>query len=89
MGTVLWITLSVLVVIVWLIGVVDIFRRRLSVMHTIAWLLIVLILPLLGTILYWVLRQPEPGELERTEAAERDIRRSRRDRPFDSTGFGV
>jgi uncharacterized protein (DUF58 family) len=89
MSTFIWITLTVLVVIVWTIGVVDLFRRRLDFKHTIAWLLIVLILPILGTILYWVLREPDARDLERAEAAQRDLRHSRHERGFDSTGFGV
>ena len=89
MSTVLWFAVAVVVAVVWALGLVDLFRRHLDLKHTIAWLLIVLILPILGTILYWVLRQPDAGELERTEAAQRDIRQSRHDRPFDSTGVGM
>jgi hypothetical protein len=89
MTTLIWITIAIAVAIAWVIGVVDIFRRRLGAKHTVAWLLIVLILPVLGTILYWVLREPDPGDLARAEAAQRDQRRSRHDQPFDSTGFGV
>ena len=89
MSTVLWFAVAVVVAVVWALGLVDLFRRHLDFKHTIAWLLIVLILPILGTILYWVLRQPDAGELERTEAAQRDIRQSRHDRPFDSTGVGM
>ena len=89
MSTVLWFAVAVVVAVVWALGLVDLFRRHLDLKHTIAWLLIVLILPILGTILYWVLRQPDAGELERTEAARRDIRQSRHERPFDSTGFGM
>lgn len=89
MSTVIWITIGVTVTIVWILGLVDLFRRHLDLKHTLAWLLIVVILPILGTILYWVLREPDAGELERLEAAQRDLRRGRRERPFDSTGFGA
>jgi Phospholipase_D-nuclease N-terminal len=89
MGTFLWITLATIVAVVWILGLVDLFRRRLDLKHTIAWLLIVILLPILGTILYWMLREPDAGELERIAAAERDIRHGRHEQPFDSTGFGV
>ena len=89
MSTVLWFAVAVVVAVVWALGLVDLFRRHLDFKHTIAWLLIVLILPILGTILYWVLRQPDAGELERAEAAQRDLRHSRHEQPFDSTGFGM
>ena len=89
MLTLLWIIIAVAVLVAWLLGIVDIFRRHLDAKHTVAWLLLVLIVPILGTILYWVLRPPDPGDLERTEAAQRDRRHERQDKPFDSTGFGV
>jgi hypothetical protein len=89
MGTLIWITIGVAVAVAWGIGVVDIIRRHLDVKHTVAWLLIVLIMPILGTILYWVLREPDPGDLERATAAQESLRQGRQDRPFDSTGFGV
>ena len=60
--SVLWGTLAVLLAIVWLVTVSDLVRRHLGRQRTIAWLLIVLILPFAGAILYWVLRKPEqPG----------------------------
>ena len=61
MLTLLWIIIAVAVLVAWLLGIVDIFRRHLDAKHTVAWLLLVLILPILGTILYWVLRPPDPG----------------------------
>jgi hypothetical protein len=57
--SVLWGTLAVLLAIVWLVTVSDLVRRHLGRQRTIAWLLIVLILPFAGAILYWVLRKPE------------------------------
>ena len=39
--------------------IADLVRRHLGTKRTVAWLLIVLILPLLGAGLYWVLRGPE------------------------------
>jgi Phospholipase_D-nuclease N-terminal len=89
MSTLIWATIAVAVAIMWGIGIVDIVRRHLGAKKTVAWLLIVLILPVLGTILYWVLREPDAGDLERVEAAQRSQRQSRHDQPSDSTGFGV
>jgi hypothetical protein len=89
MGTLIWAVIGIVIAIAWGIGVVDIFRRHLDAKHTVAWLLIVLIMPILGTILYWVLREEDAGTLERKAAAESELRHARHDRPFDSTGFGV
>ena len=89
MSTLIWAAIAVAVAVMWVIGIVDIVRRHLGATKTVAWLLIVLILPVLGTILYWVLREPDARELEQSDAAQRARRQSRHDRPFDSTGFGV
>jgi hypothetical protein len=56
----LWL-LGVVAVIAWLVAIVDMIRRRsaLSRGQLYAWILIVLIFPVLGTILYFVLgRKP-------------------------------
>jgi hypothetical protein len=53
--------LGVVAVIAWLVAIVDMIRRRsaLSRGQLYAWILIVLIFPVLGTILYFVLgRKP-------------------------------
>ena len=89
MGTFIWIVIATAVAVVWLLGIVDIVKRGLDGKRTAAWLLIVLLLPILGTILYWVLREPDPGDLRRAEAAQRELRQQRHDQPFDSTGLGV
>jgi len=89
MGTFIWIVIATAVAVVWLLGIVDIVKRGLDGKRTAAWLLIVLLLPILGTILYWVLREPDPGDLRRAEAAQRDVRHQRQERPYDSSGFGV
>ena len=56
---VLWGVMAVVVAVVWLVTVADVVRRHLGTKLTVAWLLIVLIIPLLGAALYWVLRGPE------------------------------
>ena len=56
----LWL-LGVVAIIAWIVAIVDMLRRRaqLSRGQLAAWLLIVIILPVLGTILYFVVgRKP-------------------------------
>jgi type VI protein secretion system component VasK len=83
----IWWMLAVAVAIVWVISLVDIFRRRLDAARTAAYVLLILILPLVGSLIYWGLRKPEPGDAKRTADAERARREEARRRPFDSTGF--
>ncbi|HEY7420445.1 MAG TPA: PLDc N-terminal domain-containing protein [Gaiellaceae bacterium] len=57
----LWSLLGVVVVIAWLVAIIDVIRRRaeLSRGQLMAWILIVIILPLAGTILYFTVgRRP-------------------------------
>jgi hypothetical protein len=87
--SIIWVTIGVALVIVWMITVVDIVRRHLGAKQTSAWLLIVVLLPFVGALAYWVLRKPEPGDAARLAAVERDRRdEARRRRSFDSTNFG-
>ena len=57
----LWGALAVVAAIVWLVTISDLFRRHLDTARTVAWLLIVLIVPLLGAALYWGVRGPDAG----------------------------
>lgn len=83
--TVIWVTIGIALVIVWAITIVDVIRRHLGAQRTAAWLLIVIILPFVGSLLYWLLRKPESGELERAADAQRSLREDVQRRPFDST----
>ena len=55
----LWVAIAIAVVIVWVFSLVDIFSRHLDRRHTLAWVLIVVLLPIAGSILYLVLRSRE------------------------------
>jgi hypothetical protein len=83
--SIIWVTIGVALVIVWGITVFDIIRRHLGAKQTSAWLLIVVLLPFVGALAYWVLRKPEPGDAARAAAAQRDSREQARRRSFDST----
>ena len=72
--TAVWGILGFLLLIVWVITVVDLFRRRLSGGTTALWLLAIIILPYVGAIAYWALRKPPEGEAERIAAAEAALR---------------
>lgn len=54
---------GLLVVVIWGISIFDILRRHLGRQRTAAWLLIVILLPLVGSILYWVMRKPTDAEI--------------------------
>ena len=84
---VIWITIGVVLVIVWVITVVDIVRRHLGAKHTAAWLLIVILLPFVGAVAYWAMRKPTAEEVERQAQAGSALRSERAGRSFDSNRF--
>ena len=75
--SVLWIIVACLLAVVWVLSVVDIFRRRYSAWTTIGWIALIVILPFLGSVIYWGVRKPTRAETEQEYLAEADLRRSR------------
>jgi hypothetical protein len=74
-----------IVLVIWVITVADIFRRRLGAGPTAGWLIIVLLLPFIGALIYWARREPSRDEVEDQAVAERALREAHRSRPFDGT----
>src|SRR5215211_4253812 len=69
-------------VIIWVIAVIDIVRRPLQRRTKIAWIVIVLVLPFLGAIVYFALRTPSKDEGVLRHQAAADLHGAR-------TGGGV
>jgi Phospholipase_D-nuclease N-terminal len=69
-----WVFILLPLLVVWVIGVVDILRRPLSRSATAAWIVIVLVLPFVGTLVYFLLRKPTQQEIELQQAAAADAR---------------
>jgi uncharacterized PurR-regulated membrane protein YhhQ (DUF165 family) len=85
---VLWIIVFCIVALVWVFSVVDIVRQHYPGRTTVAWIALVFILPIVGSIIYWFVRKPGGDGAEQQHLAEADRRRSAAARPFDSTGMG-
>jgi hypothetical protein len=84
----IWITISILVAIVWVLSIVDIVRHRYSAGVTIAWIAAVLLFPLVGSFVYWIWRKPTAAEAESAYLGEAELRRSRAHQPVDRSGWG-
>ena len=87
--SVIWSVIGIALVIIWVLTIVDIVRRHMGAKRTSAWLLIVVLLPFVGAIVYWVMRKPEPGDAEHAAAAERDRREEAHRRPPTASGPGA
>jgi hypothetical protein len=77
----IWYTIGAILLVVWVVSIIDIVRRQLGAKRTTAWLLLVLILPFVGAVIYWVQREDSPDEAERVYAAQRDLQEQRRRQP--------
>ena len=52
-----------------MLGVVDIVRSHRSGWTTAGWLLAVILLPVIGTLAYWITRKPTEKEIRRAQQA--------------------
>jgi hypothetical protein len=75
-STAVWVFILVPLIIVWALGVADIVRRDLSRSATAGWILIVVLLPLVGTLIYFLLRKPTEKEIQRAQEAAAEQRGS-------------
>jgi hypothetical protein len=85
--TVVELILGGVLLIVWTLTLVDIFRRHYSGWMTVGYIALIVILPFFGSAIYWAVRKPSREEAERAYLAQEDVRRSAASRPFDSTGM--
>jgi hypothetical protein len=59
----------------WIVSAFDLFKRRLGAGPTAAWLLVIILFPFAGAIVYWALRKPPRDEVQRAFDTEQEIRR--------------
>jgi type VI protein secretion system component VasK len=70
-----WTLIAICVAIIWVITLIDLFRRHLGAGRTAAWLIIVILLPFVGAIAYWIVRKPSSEEVEHSMQVRGDIQR--------------
>ncbi len=70
-----WVFILVPLLVIWAVGLIDIFRRDLPRGTKAAWILIVVLLPVVGTVAYFLLRKPTEKEIQ--EAGVRQQHRGR------------
>jgi hypothetical protein len=67
--TATWVFILIPLLIVWGIGIFDILRSPLRGSTKAVWIVIVLILPVIGTVIYFATRRPTNADIERAQAA--------------------
>jgi hypothetical protein len=73
-STAVWVFILIPLVVIWALGIVDILRRHLPPAKTAAWILLVVLLPVVGTLLYFILRKPTEEEILGAQAAAAEQR---------------
>jgi hypothetical protein len=70
-----WTLIAILVAVIWVITLIDLFRRHLGAGPTIGWVLLVILLPFVGSIIYWIVRKPSSDEVQQYMDVQGDMRR--------------
>ena len=81
----LWIVIGALLVAIAAATLVDHQHRHHTKRRTNGGAALVVLLPGLGSVIYWALRKPSAAEIESQRAAQEDTRLAAERRPFDST----
>jgi hypothetical protein len=84
-----WITVLVLVAIIAAVTLFDLIRNRdqHGVWGIVGWAVLILVLPFVGSIIYWAKRKTSPEEVEAQRLAEASMRQDAARAPFDSTAY--
>jgi hypothetical protein len=70
----LWTLLGLVVLTIVVLTIVDIVRSHLGAGKTAAFILLVVILPIIGSIIYWAVRKPSADEVEQSYEADAERR---------------
>jgi hypothetical protein len=76
-----WTLIGFVVVIIVVLTIVDIVRRHLGAKATSGWILLVVLLPIIGSIVYWAMRKPSQEEIDRAASADAELRAQAHRRP--------
>ena len=78
MSTAAVVFIAIPLAVAWIAGVVDIFRHPMPTGQRVFWIVIVIVLPIIGTLAYFILRKPTEREVRAAQAAAAERRRDRR-----------
>jgi hypothetical protein len=80
-----WLITVPIVIILAVLTIVDIVRRRRP--KVALWILLVIVFPVIGSLIYWATRKPTVEEAELAYMAETDVRAHNQQVPSDRAGF--
>ena len=62
------------IAVAWIAGVVDILRHGLPVSQRVLWIVVVIVFPIVGTLVYFIVRKPTDREIRAAQARAADRR---------------
>jgi hypothetical protein len=68
-------TVGFVLVIIWALTLFDLWRSGAARQKKFAWTIIVLLLPFVGSIAYWIMRPASSAEIDERLGAQADLRR--------------
>jgi hypothetical protein len=68
-STAVWVFILLPIAVIWVVGLVDIVRRDLPGSTKAGWILVVVLLPVIGTLVYFLFRKPTEEELRQAGRA--------------------
>jgi amino acid transporter len=83
----MWTILAGILLIVWVLTLVDILRRHYPGKTTAGYIALMLILPIIGTLIYWAVRKPTAAETEAAYQAQMDVHDRSASAPINRAGF--
>ena len=85
--TLFWIIIVPLLIVVAALTIADVFRHPYGGWAKAVWVLFIVLLPIIGSIAYWIARKPAEDELEQAYRAEAALRAEAQRLPIDRSGF--
>jgi hypothetical protein len=74
MSTATLVFIAIPIAVIWILGVVDILRHGLPTSQKVLWIVVVIVFPVVGTLIYFILRKPTDAEIRAAQAAAADRR---------------
>jgi hypothetical protein len=73
----LWFGLSVIALALAVMSIIDVVKRHTSGWATAGWIALIVVLPFIGSIAYWVARPTSRSEVEQAYLAQTEVNRPR------------
>ena len=75
-------------ILLWGCALLDLIRSHRSGWAIVAWMVVILVIPIIGPMVYFALRKPTRHEIDEKYLAERELQRAAAARPVGGPGLG-